>query len=784
MWPNRLGMVLLAACLSLNAQDTAGVGSIAGIIVDAAGTPLGNVGVCLAGEDRCDATDVAGAFAFRDLRVGFYSLELTPPGRSPYLGATVEVRAGLTDSVEIALPTVEAAAETVTVVASVFIPPEEVKTSGVLVSRREVYRTAGALQDVSRYVQTLPGVAGGSADFRNDIIVRGGSPLENLFIVDNIEIPNINNFANFASAGGTASLVDVQLIEDATFLTGGYPAPFVNRLSSVLQIAQREGARDGFRGRATVAFAGAGAVLEGPINRGKGSWIVSARRSYLDAFTDDIGIGGIPRFWSFTSKAVYDLSPRDRIWAVNITGLDDIRLGLTEERDFTEDVSELDINYNGWRSVTGLNWQRLFGSKGVGLLGISHSEASVESQVKDLVRNGVPSPDIPVDDIIAAGPVVFREDSQEGETTIKYDLTIYSDSMGKIQAGANQKIFRLDYNVASPLGYDGPFTVAPDINPIDLSEQFYAYQSSAYLQTSKNLTNRLNVTLGGRFDYYEALSETRFSPRAGVSYRITDQLSWRASFGSYFQQPFFLFYAAFPENRDLVPSRADHYVTGFSYTPNSKLRMTAEVYRKNYKDYPVSTQFPSLSFANIGDTFDVRDILFPMTGAGRGRSQGVELFVEKKFTNKWFGQANLSFSQARHAGLDEIRRPGAFDYPAILNIVGGYRLNPKWEFGVRSSYLRGRPFTPFNQELSTEQRRGVFDLKQVNQLRAPDFYRLDIRVDRTFTVRDKPLILFVGIQNVTGRNNFGGINWDRRLNQQDFQDSLKTVPIIGLDWSF
>ena len=365
-----------------------------------------------------------------------------------------------------------------------------------------------------------------------------------------------------------------------------------------------------------------------------------------------------------------------------------------------------------------------------------------------------------------------------------YDLTLYAGGAGKIQTGFNQKIFRLDYNVASPLGYDGPFTVTPDVNPIDLREQFYAYQSSAYLQTSKNLTDRLNVTVGGRLDYYEALGEARFSPRAGVSYRLTDNLSWRAAYGTYFQQPFFLFLAAFPENAQLIPSRADHYVTGFSYSPNSTLRMTAEVYRKNYKDYPVSTQFPSLSFANIGDTFDVRDILFPMASAGRGRAQGVELFIEKKFTRKWFGQANLSFSRARHAGLDEILRPGAFDYPAIFNVVGGYRFNRKWEVGVRSSYLRGRPFTPFDAGLSTEQRRGIFDLDRVNQERAPDFYRLDVRVDRTFTVRDKPLILFVGIQNVTGRNNFGGLDWDRRRNLQVFDDSLETIPIIGMDWSF
>ena len=194
--------------------------------------------------------------------------------------------------------------------APAFQAPEEVKNSGFLVQPREILKSAGALQDVSRYVQGLPGVAIGTNDFRNDIIVRGGSPLENLFVVDNVEIPNINTFANFASAGGTVSLLDAELLQDVTFLTGGYPAPYINRTSSVLQVTQREGSRQAFGGWATLGFAGAGVILEGPINGGKGSWVVSARRSFLDLFTDDVGFGGVPVLYTINAKAVYDLTPQ------------------------------------------------------------------------------------------------------------------------------------------------------------------------------------------------------------------------------------------------------------------------------------------------------------------------------------------------------------------------------------------------------------------------------------------------------------------------------------------
>ena len=391
--------------------------------------------------------------------------------------------------------------------------------------------------------------------------------------MDNVEIPNINAFANFASAGGTVSLLDAELLQDVTFLTGGYPAPYINRTSSVLQVTQREGNRKKFGGWATLGFAGAGAILEGPINvgkgAGKGSWVVSARRSFLDLFTEDVGFGGVPVVYSFNAKAVYDLTPRDRIWMVNIAGIDEIRLGLTDSTDLEDEIANFDIRYDGWRSATGFNWQRTFGSRGVGLFGITHSEAKVGQQVKDLVAQGVPPPGVPPEVVIARSPVVYFEDSREGETTIKYDLTVHLPFFDTVQAGGSFKTFRIDYTVESPYGNDTPYSPVPGIDPFFLDTRFRSYQTGAYLQASKQVASRVNVTLGGRFDHYDILSQARFSPRAGVNVRLADTLSWNSSAGSYYQQPAFLFVSAFPQNASLVPWRADHYVTGVAWSPDA-----------------------------------------------------------------------------------------------------------------------------------------------------------------------------------------------------------------------
>ena len=777
-------VMLTLVVVPATAQDTTGVGAIVGVAMNAAGQPAEGVRVCALDTSSCATSDARGAFRIGELRAGVYRLEILPLAGLPFTSDPVEVRAGLDGTVEITLPATQDFQQSITVTAPAFQAPEAVKNSGFLVEPREILKSAAALQDVSRYVQGLPGVVIGTNDFRNDIIVRGGSPLENLFIVDNVEIPNINAFANFASAGGTVSLLDAELLQDVTFLTGGYPAPYINRTSSVLQVSQREGDRKQFGGWATLGFAGAGAILEGPIKAGKGSWVVSARRSFLDLFTQDVGFGGVPVVYSLNTKAVYDLTPRDRFWVVNIAGIDEIRLGLTDSTDLEEEIANFDIRYDGWRSATGFNWQRTFGSRGVGLFGVTHSEAKVGQQVKDLVAQGAPPSGLPPEAIIARSPVVYFEDSREGETTIKYDLTVHMPFFDTVQAGGSFKTFRIDYRVNSPYGNDTPYSPVPGIDPFSLDTRFRSYQTGAYLQVSKPISSRVSVTLGGRADHYAILSQARLSPRAGVKVRLTDALSWNSSAGSYYQQPAFLFVSAFPRNASLLPWRADHYVTGLAWSPMAGMRVTAEAYRKTYTDYPVASDLPTVSLANIGDTFDVREILFPLTSAGEGHSEGVEIFVENRRTSKLYGQGNLSFSRTRHAGLDGVPRPGSFDYPFVFNLLGGYRLSPAWEISARLSFLSGRPFTPYAQAVSTAQRRGVYDLARVNAERAPDYGRVDIRVDRTFTVNGQALNVFLGVQNVANRRNFAAYSWNRRTNSQQLGEQQGIFPILGFDWRF
>jgi hypothetical protein len=267
---------------------------------------------------------------------------------------------------------------------------------------------------------------------------------------------------------------------------------------------------------------------------------------------------------------------------------------------------------------------------------------------------------------------------------------------------------------------------------------------------------------------------------------MTPRVSLTASAGRYFQQPFFLILTALPENRALRPFRADHVVAGLSWIAGDRTRVTVEAYRKRYADYPVSTQVGALSLANIGDTFAVRDVLFPMESAGTGRAAGIEVFAERKAAPgaRWYGQANVAISRARYSGRDGVLRPGSFDYPVVFNLTGTYRVGDRWDLSTRVAYLAGRPFTPFDEVRSTAQRRAIYDVTRVNTERGPAYVRLDVRVDRTFIVAGRPFVLFAGAQNVTDRRNVAGYGWDRRQNVSKTNTQQGLFPIVGLEWRF
>ena len=328
--------------------------------------------------------------------------------------------------------------------------------------------------------------------------------------------------------------------------------------------------------------------------------------------------------------------------------------------------------------------------------------------------------------------VVAGQDLTEDEYALKYDLTLNLPGIERVQAGGSARWMRTNYDYAQPLGVENPFSPLPGrVDRMFLRDRSTTSQPAGYLQVTRSLGRRVSLTAGGRVDHYGFFGRTRFSPRGGLSVSLGRGLALRASYGIYYQQPFLLYAKAAPVNRGLVPMRADHYVAGLQWTAGPRLTLSAEVYEKRYRDYPVSLEYPQVTLANAGDYYDPALYLLPMASAGRGRSRGVEVYARRVVGERLYGQVSFTVAGSTRSALDGVQRPGGFDSRYVFNATGGYRLGKQWEAAARYVFYSGRPYTPFDLELSKEQNRPIFDLARVNALRAPAYHRLDVRVDRT-----------------------------------------------------
>jgi hypothetical protein len=283
--------------------------------------PLPGANILIVGTRRGTISNPDGTFMIPDIPVGNYTVQFSYLGYESYKAADVIIRSGRATVLRAELKTSVLEMEETSVTGGYFSGDPVQPTSMIGFSHEEIRRAPGSGGDVSRIIYGLPGVAKAN-DERNNLIVRGGSPIENSFFVDNIEIPNINHFPTQGSSGGAIGILNVDLVNDVTFRTGGFSAMYGDRLSSVMEINLREGNRDEFNGQIDLSLAGIGTVLEGPIGDRKGSWLISARRSYVDIIAGFMDFGVAPKYGDFQGKVVYDIDKENFLSVIEVFGLD------------------------------------------------------------------------------------------------------------------------------------------------------------------------------------------------------------------------------------------------------------------------------------------------------------------------------------------------------------------------------------------------------------------------------------------------------------------------------
>jgi hypothetical protein len=542
-------------------------------------------------------------------------------------------------------------------------------------------------------------------------------------------------------------------------------------LSSVLDIRLREGNRTRHAFETDVNFAGASIVGEGPLG-GRGSWMASARRSFVDLFANSAGIKSVPEMAAYTFKVAYDLGQRHKLWAVSIGGAD--RIDFNMDDDDPDEPDFIGVQQRGARAVVGLAWQHLLWPRAFGTLSLSASGANYQIDMRDRQLPG--------------DTLVLRDHSSESATTMQYDLSWQASNAWALRAGASVKALGRDLDLAQPRGVDTPYSVRPREETPGLTLNFSATStiSAAYVQASGQVLPRTTLTGGMRLERFDALSDPgAVGPRGAIEVRVSPPVRVGVSAGRYHQHPELVSVVALPQNANLAPIESDHVVGSVKYEPQPGLLMSAEIYRKWYRSYPVSLQYPQLTLANHGSEFNTSDLLLlPMSSAGKGRSRGLEFFLKKRFDRGLYGQVAYSWSQSEQAALEGVFRRGSFDTPHVFTVVGGYQLGERWELSGRLTIADGRPYTPPLLPESVDQNRLVYDVARFNAERLPAFHRLDVRIDRKFRLLGRNTSLFAEMQNLYNHRSVVEYSWNQKTKQLHAEKQLGLLPVVGINVEF
>jgi hypothetical protein len=759
-------LIVLIALMSISPNvfsQEPKLGTIKGRVLDTqTKSPIPGVSVFIVGTKMGAHTDIDGNFVVKNIPIGSYNVKFASIGFDPFTRTDVIVRPKRITFLQAELSVSPVKIDEIVVTGGFFQVEEKQPASSVGFTGEEIRRSAGSAGDVSRIMSGLPSVSKIN-DSDNSLIVRGGSPAENSFYVDNIEIRNINHYPIQGSSGGPIGLLNVDFIDDVTFHTGGFSSSYGDKLSSVMEITFREGNRDEFDGQLDLNFAGFGITAEGPINEGKGSWLVSARKSFLDLLVGAIGdVGSVPKYSDYHGKFVYDLSPKHRVTVLEIVGIDFIDFDL-------ENSLEDSLNFYGKsdivENITGINWRYLWGENGYSNTSLSLNFTDYDGGYWETRTESR----------------LFSTKSVEQEIKIRNVDYYRFNSSHEIEFGFDAKQISMDYDYLFE-EYTDPFgnTTPPLIVDEDISTQKYG----AFVSYSWRPFSKLNLTPGARFDYFAYNENKHFSPRFSFSYDLTNKTSINGATGIFRQNMPLVLLSQQPENKNLKDLEATHFVVGIDHLLTENTKVSIEVYDKEYIKLPLDPAQPELSI--IDEV--VRSGLFfaheELSGTGKAYARGVELLIQKKLKEKLYGLISGSYSRSRYQDYNGTWRDRAFDNKVMLTIEGGYKPNHKWEYSTKFVFAGGSPYTPFDITASEQSYRGVLDNSNVMGERKPAYHSLNLRVDRRFHFKGSNLILFVSAWNVYGRENVAGYYWNELKNEQDEQSSWGFLPVFGLEYEF
>lgn len=755
-----IGIFSVSCTLHLQSQNNE-KGIIKGKVFDEeTQNPVENALVELMHQEKKIYTDINGDFLFGNLEFDSYQIKISSVGYYTSMKSDLIVYASKPLEVRIELKPKGILTDEIDVNANYFTQSSDINISSFNLDYEEIRRAPGATEDISRMLQTAPGVSIGN-DQRNDIIVRGGSPAENLILIDGIEIPNINHFGTDGSSSGAIGFINSKFIQEANMLTGGFPSLYGDKLSGVIDIRFKEGSKKKFFSDINLSIAGFGGIFEGPVTD-KGAFLFSVRRSYLELVKNAIRLTAIPNYWDFNLKVSYDASSTDKIYLIGLLGLDKV--------DFSgEDAEESPYGNSNDNQKTlgiGINYKKIF------------KNGFLQNVISDsYINNHIVQTDI------ETGLDNFKNVARNNEIVYTSDLNYQLTRSLIVNTGIGGKLANI-YNILFLRGDVSPAGYVYDT--INADNTINTYKLFAHLNfTTKHLNDNVILNTGIRMDYFEYIKlNTYLSPRIGLSVNFTPVTSFNFAWGIYYQSPEYIWLSSSPRNYLLRDIRCDQYVAGLEHFFSNDLRVTAEVYYKRYSDYPVWKDIPTYILIDGGAEFGP-NIVGEAISAGRGSAKGIDISIQKKLSQSGlYGMLNYSYITTGFLALAGNEKPGAFDEGNQITLIAGYQFRNGWLIGTKIKYTDGRPYTPINQEASAQVNRAVFATDDFNSSRYPYYLRVDLRVDKKFDFKSSSIVGYIELQNLFDRQNIYSYYWNENENAFGTIYQWAFFPVGGISVQF
>jgi len=757
---------LTAALLTAGASPLLSGGEISGTVLDShTGWPIPGIGVELRETGQTTQTDEQGRFCFSQLSEGEYNLRFSGEIYHPLTQSHIQVTSGQVAHLSINLTArFENLREDITVTASPLAVSKREAVSTIRLEGDQADRIPGSFHDISRILKTVTS-ASHISQKSNDLIVRGGSPWENGFYIDNIQVPNLNHFQSQATSGGVIGVLDTALIEDLTFQTGGFSAAYGNRMSAIVDIRFREGSRDRILSDINLDLTGFGGRAEGPLWKRRGSWLLSLQRSYYDVVANLVGYGIAPRFGDLHVKLVYDLNSSHRLTFLNISGDSRIRYDLERA---VEAGFNSDLDFTTRQNTIGLNWFASWGSRGY-----SNTSLSYANYNNAYSATGI--------DPESTGRDFRLTKEISGALNLRHVSDFQTGKHALLEFGAELKGERLDFSNSFSEYLNRWQVQFPEMIVLG---KLRVSRVAGFATWRFNPLEPLSVSLGMRAETFSYNRHVLFSPRLSFNWSLSPRLSLRGAWGVYYQTvPLFLL-AGSEDNRGNADPRAHHLILGLNYRLGEDFALTIDFYRKSYSKLPLTPDDPSRFVLDSGMDFSFYRSYNRLLDTGLADCRGVEILLQKKTMERLYGLISLSLFRSRFQDVNAVWRNRINDNRCLITALIGYRPDERWGGSLRWHLAGGIPYTPFDLDLSTENNRAILAADRIFMERYPSYMTLDLRVERRFRWRRTSLDFYLGVINLLNRRNIEAYFWNRIDNGLDTIEQVPILPVFGATFRF